>query len=102
MRRTLRLILAGYASGMWLLSPNAGTLGDEPAAIESRPVAAVPREQEAVDRALRFLVDDMGKWRQVRGCATCHHGAMTVWALFEAQQRGYPVSAEVLDDTVQW
>jgi N-acyl-D-amino-acid deacylase len=58
--------------------------------------------QQTVDRALTFLVQDAAKWRTDRGCATCHHGAMTVWALSEAQSRGYVVPAETLADNVKW
>lgn len=58
--------------------------------------------QRTVDRALRFVVKDAAKWRSERGCATCHHGAMTVWALSEAKFRGYAVDAETLADEVKW
>ena len=60
------------------------------------------RIQRTVDRALRFVVQDAAKWRSERGCATCHHGAMTVWALSEAKFRGYAVDAETLADEVKW
>jgi hypothetical protein len=58
--------------------------------------------QQTVDRALAFLVTDAAKWRSERGCATCHHGAMTVWTLSEAKLRGYTVDAETLADDVKW
>jgi squalene-hopene cyclase-like protein len=58
--------------------------------------------QQAVERAVAFLEKDAAKWRNDRGCATCHHGTMTVWALSEAKNRGYPVGAETLSDMVQW
>src|SRR5262249_49813116 len=50
----------------------------------------------AVERGLAFLEKDAAKWRKERGCATCHHGTMTVWALSEAKSQGYSVSAETL------
>jgi len=56
----------------------------------------------AVERGLAFLEKEAAKWRKERGCATCHHGTMTVWALSEAKSQGYSVGAETLADTVQW
>lgn len=58
--------------------------------------------QRTVDRGLTFLVEDAARWRSERGCATCHHGAMTVWTLSEAKLRGYTVDAEKLADDVKW
>jgi len=58
--------------------------------------------QQSIDRALAFLVEDAAKWRKERGCATCHHGEMTVWALSEARDRGYAVPAETLAETIRW
>jgi hypothetical protein len=56
----------------------------------------------AVERGLAFLERDAVKWRKERGCATCHHGTMTIWALSEAKAQGYAVGAEFLADAVQW
>jgi len=68
------------------------------------PAAAATPEQgrQAVERGLKFLVDDAATWRKERKCATCHHGTMTVWALSEAKARGYKVTPEVLADNVKW
>jgi hypothetical protein len=63
---------------------------------------ASEKAQAAAERALAFLVDDAAKWRKERGCATCHHGCMTVWALSESKSQGYAVNAEALIDTVEW
>jgi hypothetical protein len=66
---------------------------------------AAPSLQQAwkvIERGLTFLDNDAVKWRQERGCATCHHGTMTVWALSEAKSQGYAVGAEALADAVQW
>jgi Squalene-hopene cyclase C-terminal domain len=56
----------------------------------------------AIERALKFVDQDAVKWRQERGCVTCHHGTMTVWALGEAKSQGYAVRAEALPDVIQW
>ena len=63
---------------------------------------APQKARATVERGLAFLKKDAAKWRTEHGCATCHHGTMTVWALSEAQSRGYAVSAETLADTVRW
>jgi len=58
--------------------------------------------RQAIERALTFLEKDAVKWRDERGCATCHHGTMTVWALSEAKAQGYVVGAEYLDGAIRW
>jgi|GEM_PF-1741144 len=70
--------------------------------VVSQPPASPEMIHKSVDRALEFLTLDAAKWRQERGCATCHHGVMTVWALSEARRQGYAVPAEPLADTVKW
>jgi Prenyltransferase and squalene oxidase repeat len=71
---------------------------DEPPAIAPAPAAT----RQAVERSLVFLEQDALKWRQERECSTCHHGAMTVWALTEAKERGYAVHADTLTQMVAW
>jgi hypothetical protein len=64
--------------------------------------AARLQARATVERGLAFLEQDAAKWRKERGCATCHHGTMTVWALSEAKSQGYAVDAEFLAHTVRW
>lgn len=64
--------------------------------------AAVPPPTQVAVKALAFLEKDAAKWRQERGCATCHHGTMTVWALSEAKSQGYAVGSDGLADMVNW
>lgn len=66
-----------------------------------------PSARAAVERALAFLEEDALRWKNEKdpkkgGCATCHHGAMTVWTLNEAKGRGYPVKSEMLADMAKW
>jgi len=70
----------------------------------SVPTAAVTDEQVAqcIERGLAFLERDALKWRNDNECATCHHGAMTVWALGEAKRHGYAVSDATLADFAKW
>ncbi len=58
--------------------------------------------RQVIERGLTFLEKDAVKWRDERGCATCHHGTMTVWALSEAKAQGYAVGAHYLDDAIRW
>src|SRR5690348_16827492 len=64
---------------------------------------SAPRKPgEAIESGLSFLVNDVAKWRAERGCATCHHGTMTVWALSEAKAQGYAVPTEAFAEIMQW
>ncbi len=58
--------------------------------------------RKSIERGLQFLEKDAIKWRRERGCATCHHGAMTVWALAEAKAQGFAVNVQSLADIEQW
>lgn len=61
-----------------------------------------PSAQKTIERALVFLEKDAELWKSERTCATCHHGALTVWTFNEAKQRGYAVKAEWLADMAAW
>jgi hypothetical protein len=84
-------------------------IGHRPARCDD-PEKKVPNEatptpqrgRNAIERGLTFLEKDAVKWRKERGCATCHHGIMTVWALSEAKSQGYDVDARALADMMQW
>ena len=60
------------------------------------------KAREALTRSLTFLQQDAAKWRAERGCATCHHGTMSVWALNEAKAQGHAVDAAALAEITQW
>jgi hypothetical protein len=66
---------------------------------KSDPLVAA---RAAVNRGLAFLQKDAVDWRRQRNCATCHHGAMTVWAMSEAKTHGYTVSATSLKEIAAW
>lgn len=71
---------------------------------DDAPSAATPPQTppQAVQKAIHFLVEDTAKWREERGCATCHHGTLTTWALTEARQQGFDVDASTLADITKW
>jgi hypothetical protein len=81
----------------------SAALGDDAKKNGEAP-QAVPANQagKIIELALTFLEKDAVKWRKERGCATCHHGTMTVWALSEAKSQGYDVDARALANMMQW
>src|SRR4051794_14351014 len=56
----------------------------------------------AIERGLDFIQKDAVKWRAERKCATCHHGAFTVWVQAEAKKQGYVVPVETFNENVTW
>lgn len=68
--------------------------GAEPTQTETAPTPQQVRN--AVEKALVFLDEDETRWRKKHNCATCHHGAMAVWALTEAKNQGYAVDEQRL------
>lgn len=87
-----------------------GTLvraGEPAKPVEPKPQAlatanAPKSSRQAIERGLSFLVDDVAKWRADKGCATCHHGTMSVWALSEARAQGYGVDTAAYEDILTW
>jgi Squalene-hopene cyclase N-terminal domain len=65
---------------------------------------SVPQQdlQATIDRGLAFLAKDAVAWKEKHNCASCHHAALTVWALREAKGRGHVVDEPVLADLTKW
>jgi hypothetical protein len=63
---------------------------------------AAPDARKAVERGLVFLRKDALHWKQERQCATCHHGALTVWAFAEARSQGYTVPDDSFAEILKW
>jgi hypothetical protein len=59
-------------------------------------------KQAAIDRGLAFLVKDALAWKEKHKCASCHHAALTIWALHEAKERGHQVDEPVLAELTKW
>ena len=76
--------------------------GLRPSNADAPKEATAPPVRKAVERGLAFLQADAAKWRKEHQCSTCHHGAMTVWALAEAKGQGYDVPADGLADAAKW
>ena len=58
--------------------------------------------RDTIVRAVSFLAKDSLAWKETRKCASCHHAPMTIWALSEAKNRGYPVDETALADLSAW
>jgi Squalene-hopene cyclase N-terminal domain len=56
----------------------------------------------AIERGLKFLVKDSLAWKMEHKCASCHHAALTTWAMREAKQRGHAVDEPVLAELTKW
>jgi Squalene-hopene cyclase C-terminal domain/Prenyltransferase and squalene oxidase repeat len=57
----------------------------------SVPRATTPQVQQTVDRAIKYLQTESADWLNTRKCAACHHVPMPLWALGEAERRGYAI-----------
>src|SRR5262245_35992785 len=75
---------------------------EDPKKAPAEPARTPPQPHKVIESGLAFLEKDAMKWRKERGCATCHHGTMTVCALSEAKSQGYDVDAQALADRMQW
>ena len=87
-----------FISALFVVAGTAvfGWAGDPDRPIDPRQLPLLQQAREAVERALVFLDEDETRWREKHNCATCHHGAMAVWALTEAKNQGYAVDEERL------
>jgi hypothetical protein len=70
-------------------------------AAEPTPRATTQQIQKTVDRAIGYLQTESAAWLKTRGCAACHHVPMPLWALSEAEQRGYTIDKKYLLDTTE-
>ena len=83
---------AQFATLMIVLCLTGGVRGEEPT---TNPVP------KAVDRAVHYLQTDSAAWLSQRKCAACHHAAMPLWALSEADRKGYAIDRKFLSDSIE-
>src|SRR3954452_5258258 len=57
--------------------------------------------QQSDDRAIHYLQTDSAAWLSQRKCAACHHAAMPLWALGEAEKQGYAIDKKFLADSIE-
>src|SRR5438067_7219939 len=74
------------------------TLADEPVSI---PPARPQQVRQTVERAIGFLQTESAAWLNTRKCAACHHVPMPLWALGEAEGRGYAIDKEFVAGTIE-
>jgi hypothetical protein len=101
--RFRRIALAALAA-LWVPTMGVGLAFCDVArgTVPSETGAATDQARTVVERGIHFLEVDAVKWKAERGCATCHHGMLTVWALSEAKAQGYPVNELALADFIAW
>lgn len=58
--------------------------------------------QTPVDRALRYLANEVPKWRAENGCFSCHNNGDGARALYLAKKLGRVVEAQTLAGTNEW
>lgn len=93
-----QLLFCAGLSALGVLAAGGGAVRPDAPRAAAKPGPGV----KPVERGLEFLQKDAARWRKERGCSTCHHGTMTVWALTEAKSRGYEISPENLAEAVKW
>jgi hypothetical protein len=87
--------LAVFFLGICLARP---ALADKPV---PSPSFTKPQVQHAVDRAIGYLRTESAAWLNTRKCAACHHAAMPLWALNEADKMGYAIDKKFAADTLE-
>jgi squalene-hopene/tetraprenyl-beta-curcumene cyclase len=55
-----------------------------------------------IDRGLAFLARDAMAWKDEHNCVSCHHAALVVWSMREAQLRGHAIDEPVLAELTRW
>jgi hypothetical protein len=70
--------------------------------LADEPAASAGDLKKTIDRGLAFLTKDAVAWKEQYKCASCHHAALTAWALREAKDRGHSVDEAVLADLTKW
>src|SRR3954447_25502729 len=87
--------LAGVLLVLCLAQP---ALAGEPTSV---PGARTPQAHQAVDRAIQYLQTESAAWLNTRKCAACHHVPMPLWALSEADRRGYAIDKGFVVETTE-
>ncbi|MBL7648347.1 MAG: terpene cyclase/mutase family protein [Candidatus Hydrogenedentes bacterium] len=69
--------------------------------VSSNSGASAQTVQQTVTRATAYLRTESAAWLSSRTCAACHHIPMALWALSEADRRGYEVDKQFITDTTE-
>src|SRR5262245_66614163 len=65
------------------------------------PRATMLQVQQTVDHAVKYLQTESAAWLSTRKCAACHHVPMPLWALAEAERRGYTIDRKFVAETTE-
>jgi len=65
------------------------------------PSASTAQIHQTVDRATQYVRNESADWLKTRKCAACHHAPMPLWALIEADRRGYTVDKKFVTETTE-
>jgi hypothetical protein len=84
-------LLAGILVSRLVLADDASTT----------PTASTNPAHQTVERAIGYLQTESAAWLSTRKCAACHHVPMALWALAEADRRGYAIDKKFLSDTAE-
>lgn len=87
--------LAAFSAALGLASES---FADERASI---PSATTEQIQRSVERAVGYLRAESADWLNTRKCAACHHVPMPLWALREAERRGYEIDRKFVEDATE-
>jgi hypothetical protein len=88
--------LSPLALVMLLAFSAAAFAGNSPAV----PSSATPQQvHQSVQRSLKYLQAESTSWLKTRGCAACHHVALPIWSMIEAERQGYSVDKKFLTET---
>jgi hypothetical protein len=87
--------LAGVLLGLCLSLPAPA---GQPASV---PRATTPQVHQTVERAIKYLQSESADWLNTRKCAACHHVPMPLWALSEAELRGYVIDRKFVAATAE-
>ena len=75
-----------------------------PAAFADKPAAApspaTPQQvHQSVERSLKYLQAESTSWLNTRKCPACHHVALPLWSMIEAERQGYSVNKKFVAET---
>lgn len=87
--------LAAFVMGVLCLST---ALADDPASI---PSATPDQVHRAIKLSLKYLRTQSADWLSTRKCAACHHVALPLWAMNEAERQGYAIDKEFVVQTFE-
>lgn len=92
--------VSSFAAFVLAFGLTSSAWGDEPApGTEQAPLERTT--DKTVERAIGYLQAESASWLKSRGCAACHHVPLALWALNEAERRGYAIDKPYVSGTIE-